>query len=554
MFICLSAESQIPKLEWVKNFGKQVMTYSSSVVDKEGNVYTTGRLFREEVDFNPGRDSFILQSKGLNDIFVFKLNSSGNFLWAKQFGSFDEDWGVDIALDKSGNVYVTGYFSETVDFDPSMDSLKLTALYSDDIFILKLNSQGDLIWVKQMSGDKNEQPRAIKIDDFGNVLVTGFFAGKVDFDPSTDTFSLTSNGLKDVFIAKLNPNGKFIWAKKLGGLSFDEGFDIVIDKFGNSYTTGHFRGTIDFDPNAGVYEVKGNDTYENLFILKLDSFGSFIWAKSISGNHHELGQAIEIDSNSNIYITGLFGYSGPLAPYDFDFDPSPGVFNLIGNTGRQAFILKLDRSGNFKWARNLGGKSWNIGIDIAVDEHQNVYTIGDFSYTANFNSVTDSALLTSVAYDDIFILKLDSNGTFSWVEQLGGSYYEQGYSIFIDDKGNLYSAGLYSCCVDFDPSFNVFNLDSSGGNFIRKLSTKTKGKSNRALIYPNPTFDVLKVEIEGVDGFKIQIINDIGQLILEKSSFSSNNSFNLENFAEGIYFIRVISDNSIITTVKIIKQ
>lgn len=200
------------ELQWAKAMGGVNMDRGYSIaIDGYGNVYTTGNL-EGTVDFDPGPGKFNLTSAGNKDIFISKLDPSGNFLWAISMGGLSWDEGLAIELDASGNVYTTGSFSGTVDFDPGIGIFNLT---SGGLFISKLDNLGNFIWAKGLG--PSIYGYSISLDDSGNVYTTGRFGWTADFDPGPGTFNLTSAGMGDIFISKLDSSGNFLWAKSMGG-------------------------------------------------------------------------------------------------------------------------------------------------------------------------------------------------------------------------------------------------------------------------------------------------------------------------------------------------
>jgi hypothetical protein len=238
--------------------------------------------------------------------------------WARSFGGTSIDFGFDVEVDLYGNVYTTGYFSETVDFDPGTEIYNLTSSGLEDIFISKLDSNGNFIWAGALGGASLDYGLDITIDNFGNVFTTGAFSGTSDFDPGSGTFNLESAGAADLFISKLDANGDFLWAKNLGNSSDDDGSSIAIDDEGNLFIKGNFQGTVDFDPGIGTAFLT-NSSNQGVYILKLDADGNFVWAKNIGGSSG-YGGSLGFDSFGNIYIIG--SYYGIA-----DFDP--GFDNLI---------------------------------------------------------------------------------------------------------------------------------------------------------------------------------------------------------------------------------
>ncbi|HLG35711.1 MAG TPA: SBBP repeat-containing protein [Bacteroidia bacterium] len=391
---------------------------------------------------------------------------SPDWLWAKAIGGTGLDRGLSSAVDASGNVYTTGHFLGTVDFDPGAGTYNLTSAGLEDIFISKLDSSGNFIWAIAMGGTDADRGSSITIDASANVYTTGHFNGTADFDPGAGTFNLASAGLNDIFISKLDASGNFAGAKAMGGTSNDQGNSISIDTSGNVYSTGKFSGTVDFDPGAGTFNLTSAGG-QDIFVNKLDASGNFVWAKAMGGGTiDDEGLSIAIDASANVYTTGYF--KGPA-----DFDPGAGTYNLNSVVNwYDIFISKLDSSGNFIWAKAMGGGATDFGHSIAIDASQNVYTTGYFYGTADFDPGAGTYNLTSAAtIQDIFVSKLDASGNFAWAKAISGTGYDEGYSIAVDASANVYTTGKFTGTSDFDPGAGTFNLTSAGGSdvFISKL-------------------------------------------------------------------------------------
>ena len=217
-----------------------------------------------------------LTAAGASDIFVVKYNSNGTVAWASRaggpqvsgFGNDGFDEGHGIALDGSGNSYVTGWFASTATFGPGEpNQTQLTTSGTDDIFVAKYNSNGTLAWVRGVGSTASDKGSAISVDGSGNAYVTGRFTGTVTFgsgEPNQTQLTSASASFYDIFVAKYNGNGTLAWAKQAGSTSTDQGFGIAVDVLGNSYVTGSFSGTATFglgDPNetqltsAGSHDI-----------------------------------------------------------------------------------------------------------------------------------------------------------------------------------------------------------------------------------------------------------------------------------------------------------
>jgi Putative Ig domain/Beta-propeller repeat len=397
---------------WAKSFGGSADEQSYSIaVDGSGNVYTTGYFQGTNVDFDPGNGTTNLTSAsvGHSDIFVSKLDSSGNLVWAKSFGGSLNDEGRSIAVDGSGNVYTTGFFEDiNVDFDPSAGGiLRLSSNGNKDVFVSKLDSSGNLVWAKSFGNRADDFGLSIAVDGSGNVYTTGFFAEEnVDFDPSTGgTLPLTSNGANDVFVSKLNSDGNLVWAKSFGKSEDDEGRSIAVDGSGNVYTIGYFAGTnVDFDPSTGGILPLTSAGLGDVFVSKLNSNGNLVWAKSFGGSDDDDGRSIAVDGSGNVYTTGSFKEIA-------DFDPGLGILNLTSSSLDDIFVSKLDTNGILVWAKRIGGNIYETGYSIVGDSSGNVYTTGYFQSTMDFDpSDVVTTYLDSIGSTDVFVLKLTASG------------------------------------------------------------------------------------------------------------------------------------------------
>ncbi len=396
--------------------------------------------------------------------------------WAHGFGAVSNDEGFGVAYDDSGNVYSTGNFTGTVDFDPGSGTYNLTSVGSGNMYVLKLNAVGNFVWAKSFgkatsAATGSSSGGCIQIDTAGNVVVGGYFSGTVDFDPGSGALNIAAVGSADACIVKLSAAGSLVWAKTFGGTASDVVAALTIDKANNIVSTGHFASTVDFNPGAGVYNLTsfGGD---DIFVIKLDAVGNLVWANQMGANSSDWGYALCTDEVDNVYATGYFMGNA-------DFDPGSGVFNLTTSVSyREVFVTKLSAAGGFIWAKQMGSYTGeDLGQGIRVDAAHNVYTTGSYQGNADFDPGTASYLLPSVSGTfDMFISKLDSAGNFIWAKQIGaGAGSEGGYAIDLDTFGNVYTTGSFTGTVDFDPGAGTYNLTSASATqydmFISKLTS-----------------------------------------------------------------------------------
>lgn len=542
LLITTTLSAQMMTYDWARQMGGAGFNNGSSIVlDAAGNVYTTGG-FQGTADFDPGVGVFNLTAVGSGDIFISKLDAAGNFVWAKQMGGTTIDDGRSITVDAAGNVYTTGHFTGTADFDPGMGSYNLTAAADMDVFISKLDAMGNFVWAKQLGASSFDIGQAIEVDGAGNVYTTGFFFNTVDFDPGVGIYNLSAVSGHDMFVLKLDAAGGFVWARRMGGSIIQFGLDLKVDAVGNIYTTGHFRETVDFDPGTGTYNLTSAGE-QDIFVHKLDPSGHFVWAKQFEGTGNDGGQALALDAAGNVYTTGYFQGTA-------DFDPGAGVFDFTSVGDDDIFVSKLDPLGNFVWAKQLSGSSFGVGSAITVDAAGGVYVSGAFMDTVDFDAGTGVFNLTSTGGIDVFIHKMDAAGSFEWAVQMGSTDFDESLSIAVDLVGNVYTTGYFQGTVDFDPGTGTANMTSVGTRdiFVHKLSTMPVGIAENTLfesvkIYPNPSEGDVTVDLSGVSNALIRVVTTEGRVIYENKVENDTDRFQI-NGTPGMYYVQIVTPSS----------
>ena len=329
------------------------------------------------------------------------------------------------------------------------------------VFITRqaISQSPELDWVAGFgSASAFDSGNSVAVDAAGNVYTVGVFSDTVDFNPGPPVFDIISVSVDDIFVSKFDSTGNFIWAKSFSASNYQSANCITVDDSDNIFICGDFSGEMDFDPNAGNFNLVSNN--QDAFILKLNSNGDFRWARKMGGNLYESVNSIKTDEEGNVYTTGFFTSAAA------DFDPGAGVFNLNNAAnGADVFISKLDNNGDFIWAKRIGSSQEDNALSVFVDPF-GIYITGFFASTADFDPGPDTFSLTSHGFNDIFILKLNLAGDFAWTKTIGGSLYDHSFAIATDPQGNVYSAGLYSDIVDFDPGSAIAYQTAVGGNDI----------------------------------------------------------------------------------------
>ena len=431
----------INKVEWVQQFGGEFADGGFGIAaDESGNSYVTGS-FQLDASFG----STTVTTMGINDAFVAKLDSSGNVLWVENFNSTSLEsisfsFGID--SDEVGNTYTTGFFTGTVEFgDTSLTSVGLS-----DVFVTKLDSNGNVIWAEQLedTGLGLDFGLSISTDDLGNIYVTGI----KDADPETDLSDISADPTSaegEGFIAKLDSSGNLVWTENFDSTSFSLGRDVATDEVGNSYVLGNFSG----DVNLGNQTLSSSgDT--DIFVTKLDSNGNVEWNQKLGGTLSDNATGITLDKAGNTYITG-----------EFEGTSTFGNITLTSNGDTDAFVAKLDNSGNIVWAQSFGGTSLDSGTNITLDEQDNIYLTGSFEDTVSFGDTTFTSSSENDGFNvnNGFIVKLDTDGNILSAEQLDYSLLD----IAAGNAGNIYGTG------GFEDTVNIGDITLTSEGFTDGL-------------------------------------------------------------------------------------
>jgi len=393
----------------------------------------------------------------LSTILISNTVSAQFFEWAKFIGdTASAASGQSVIADKDGNVFTAFKFAGSADFDPGPMTFNLVTTPSTvyNIAISKLDANGYLVWAKPFISSTNQSVNSITLDDSAYIYVTGSFTGTIDFDPGPANYFLNSPLQHSLFVCKLDSAGNFKWATAIGnGLSDFVGQNIITDIASNVWVAGTFGDSVDFDPGPASSYLYAPSNID-LFFLKLDKSGNFIRVGQIGGPSTEYA-VIATDTSGNIYLSGLFSDSA-------DVDPGPGSHYLISNGQSDAFICKLDSTGSFLWGHNIGGLLADGGTSVAIDYSKNVYFVGTFRDTLDFDPGPTIYNLYGSGTDNIFILTLDSLGNFVWAGQLSGNSSLVSANIIFDKYENLYLGGVFVGQADFDPGPGNFMMNTFG--------------------------------------------------------------------------------------------
>lgn len=391
----------------------------------------------------------------------------GNLLWAKRFGDSANQRANGIKADASGNVIVAGHFGGTMDFGGGL----LTSAGSSDVFVVKLDANGDHVWSKRFGDADYQAIYGLAVDGAGNVIVTGTFSGNLDFGAGP----LVSAGLGDIFVAKLDPNGNLLWCKRFGDAGDQVGTAVAADGAGNVIVTGYLYGSADF---GGGPLASGGD--RDIFVTKLDANGIHLWSKRLGGVGSQLGLAVAADDADNVLVAGEM--EGPA-----DLGGGP----LIGGGGRDIFVARLDANGGHLWSNCFGDTSDQTGWAIAPAGSGDVVLVGSFAGAADLGG----GPLASAGGRDVVAAKLSANGGHLWSKRFGDLTDQDGSGVAVDGMGNVLIAGSMNGSADFGGgplqsggSSDVFvaKLDANGGHLWAKRFGDAKGQNALGIATDGP--------------------------------------------------------------------
>jgi hypothetical protein len=535
LFIVLSSTSfaQIPTFAWVKQltypgFGS-VTGISNVTTDAAGNAYIIGS-FQGTVDINPGAATLNITAAGSSDIFIEKLSSTGAFLWVKTIGGTGLDSPSYIQLDSLGNIFITGSFQNTVDFNPGTSTVNLTSAGGGDIFLLKLDNAGNYIFAKRFGGTSNDYGSILNTDLNGNIYLSGTFSSpSINFSGHTISFL----GNFDSYLVKLDPLGTATWALAY----YAQTFDMALDDSANIYLTGNFYDqNIDFDPGVGTYymSVTGGISDHDFFLLKLNTNGDFVWVKKDGSSiYDDKGTGIGIDSQGNIITSMDYSTNAvQLAKW------TPGGTYIYLNTGGSVTSSSTIRS-----------------MKLIVDAADKIILSGSISGNVSWSG--SQGTLSGFGGNDVFAQKFTNVGApiAGYEIVIGDAMMDRFNAFSVDYHGGMYLIGSFQGTVDFNYSSSAINnLTSIGSNdiFILKLAQPTLGSinltSNNAndfSIQPNPFNANLNIhlalesEISSISIFTID-----GKLMFNHDSKSqlSDLQINTSNWPKGIYFANIINE------------
>lgn len=513
-------QAQPLKTDWaVRVGGDDFILVNAISMQPSGHVLLSGQ-FTSVIDANPGTGIQWMTSVGNYDAYLIKLDEEGNYVWSKRWGGggYDDAWAMK--TDASGQIFLTGDFGGMVDFNPGGGVANLTSEGGTDVYLLKLNADGEYVWAKHFGGPFSDGPTSLALDAGGQIYLTGYFSNTADFDPGPGQFPLTSFSGSDVFLLKLSAAGNPVWVKQLGGSGNDFSYSVLPDPAGNVYTLGVFQGEADFDPGSTTQmrtSLGGND----IFISKLNATGNYGWIRQIGGEGDDYPQDMQMDQDGNLVITGFFDT-------ELDVDPAAGELLFTPTGTENAFVVKMNAQGQLMWARQIAGESQVISERCAILPDQGIVVTGRFTGTLQLADADTMTFppLPSAGSQDIFWVRYDADGMPLWVASIGGPNNDGGGTYFdleADPDGNIYTAGWVRYAIDFDPGPDELILPESEvfEVFLSRMhevptSTEPAGQTQPVHLWPNPgSGPVYLDDRQGTHPWIYRVLDIRGQLVSE---------------------------------------
>jgi hypothetical protein len=372
---------------WMRQIGTTGEDKSYSIaVDASGNIYITGATNDSLFDTNAGNE----------DVFLTKYDPTGNCLWSRQIGSSATDVSYALTVDTTGNVYISGCSS----------TLGGSNVGGCDDFLIQYDAEGNQGWSQRVGSQKDDSSQAIAVDPSGNIYISGKSRGKIG--------GTTNKGGDDTFLSKFNATGTCLWTRSKGTTFNDESNAVTVDASGNVYISGYTRGILG-GPNSGGCDA---------FLFKYDETGKELWLRPVqfgtSGDDYS--NSMTVDASGNIYITGY----------------TTGSLDGTNAGGEDVFLRKYDGAGNCLWGRQFGTPDNDKSYCVAVNSLDHIYISGVTSGTFD-NSINAGG-------EDAFLICYDTDGTLLWSRQIGTEGNDVSRSVAIDASGNPCITGYTNGC------------------------------------------------------------------------------------------------------------
>jgi len=502
---------------------------SKTVIDKYGNIYLAGEFAENPLKV----DTKTYTTNGGTDIFIIKLDSTFNIVWSKIIGGAGMDHLSNIAIDGNDDLLLTAYFEQTI----SIEGNQHTSIGKSDFLICKINPKGKFVWANTGGSEFHEFVKgnqgSIVLDSNNNLYVCGTYADVGENDTTVvfqiGTFSVKSFGGGDIFVLKMNAAGEVFWIKRYGSYSSD--WVKLFSNNTNYYLTGGSRGGFNYGTKLIVspyFSTRG-------FTIKLDSNMQDVWTSACYLTEYGNLKIVDgvVDNKGNVFISGIF------------FPPSGNLRyanqSLYSNGAEDIFIAMLNKNGNLKWIKSLGGTSTDNVTKLTRLNDNHFIITGSLNGNVEF----EGFLLNNAKGDNFFLLDLDSNGNSKSFKIYGNNGSSEGKDVIVAKNDDLIIIGeLRTGELSFG-SISFINMDKPSGLFVtnRKgpiIVSIIKKSITQFLLFPNPVKDNLNISPSKIGKeYILKIYNENGILIIS-NMFSESNSIDVSGYKPGCYIFEFV--------------
>lgn len=484
--------------QWSQGFASLHCIPSGLAVDASGNVIMTGTQYGR-VNFGgsepPPNSSY--------NVFVAKFNPAGVHQWSSFFGdlAFNSDqFGYGVAVDASGNVVITGWFEDTINFGGPT----LTSAGNRDVFVAMFNSAGIHLWSRKFGDAGDQEGYSVAADASGNVFLTGEFKGEINFGGS----NFVSAGSDDIFLAKLNAAGVHQWSHRFGGLSSDTGYSVTADASGNATVTGSFAGSVDF--GGGTLTAMGD---LDIFLARFSSAGAYQWSQRFGNSAADVGRSVTTDALENVVVTGY-----AQGPVNF------GGADLPGAGSNDVFVAKFNSGGIHQWSQSFGDATSQVGNSVTADASGNVVATGYFGGIVNFGG----ASLLSSGTIDIFVAKFSSEAAEPTILDITDIGNDQGKSVKVRFTPSGFDDPLSPTPIDY---FEAYRRDDGPPVTWTLAGTIPAHASSEYLMSAPTLFDSTIANGQHYSTFFMRAVTTAPAVFYESPTDSG---YSLDNLSPGV--------------------
>jgi hypothetical protein len=422
----------LPPGVWLKQYGDSAdQKVGAFAVNSTGEVALTGSALGT-IDFGnlpwTGSDTDA-------DVVVAKLSKDGQALWSRRYGDSCDQHGGAVAFAPAGALLVAGDFCGKMDFGKATIE---AAAGDTDLFVTLVDAFGDDIYARRIGGAGPQLARAAAVDNLGNAVLVGTFTEAFDEGQG----ALTSAGLDDIFVIKLDPQGKLLWSQRFGGPESDVARSVALDAKGNILVGGSFGGSVDF--GSGL--LTATPGHRGGFVVALDTAGKPLWSQGFAGDEDASVNSIAISSSGSVAATGSF-----TGTVDFGSGPTTSA------GGEDVFLTMINSDGKPVWGRTFGGLQSQVGTGVAFGDNGDVAISGTSQEAIDFG--LDGPLLTPSGAEMVYFCRFSSNGSPVATRAVGSLAPIESVGVGLDGKLGSFLIGSFQQTLGYE----LGEIESKGG-------------------------------------------------------------------------------------------